>query len=162
MSILDGWSETERRSMSGGVAEAESARKTPKSVIRRFSEEVVNKGNFDVLAELVHEDVKFNSTVAGAAPGIDGVREIFSALHKGFSNAACAIEELVAEGETVAERFTFTGTHSGEFHGVRATGKRVSMSGMAMFRVVDGKIAARWGLEDQLGLLRQLGALRLG
>lgn len=136
--------------------EVSKTKRSPKDVIRRFSEEVVNKGNFDALPHLVHENVRFDTSATGVKPGVAGVREIFSALHKGFSSAACAIEELIAEGELVAERFTFTGIHSGEFHGVRPTGKQVSMSGMAMFRVVDGKIAERWGLEDQLGLLRQL------
>jgi steroid delta-isomerase-like uncharacterized protein len=144
------------------TTKAGESNRSPKNVIRRFSEEVVNKGNFDALPDLVHENVRFDTTVAGVTAGVAGVKEVFSALHKGFSNAACAIEELVAEGETVAERFTFSGTHSGEFHGLPPTGKQVSMSGMAMFRVVDGKIAERWGLEDQLGLLRQLGALERG
>jgi predicted ester cyclase len=48
--------------------------------------------------------------------------------------------------------------HEGEFHGVAPTGKRVTMDGMAMFRIVDGRILARWGLEDQLGLMQQLRA----
>ncbi|MFD3701024.1 ester cyclase [Streptomyces sp. NPDC058646] len=148
--------------MSDSAAGKVDPSRSPKSVIRRFSEEVVNKGNFEVLSELVHEDVRFDSSLAGVAPGIDGVKEIFSALREGFSDAACAIEELVADGELVAERFTFTGTHASDFHGVPATGKRISMSGMAMFRVVDGKIAERWGIEDQLGLMRQLGALDRG
>ncbi|WP_406301220.1 ester cyclase [Streptomyces sp. NBC_00885] len=144
--------------MSGSAAGKGESKRSPTSVIRRFSEEVVNKGNFEVLSELVHKDVRFDSSLAGVAPGIDGVREIFSALREAFSDAACAIEELVADGELVAERFTFTGTHANDFHGVPATGKRISMSGMAMFRVVDGRIAERWGVEDQLGLMRQLGA----
>lgn len=142
--------------MSAAAGEASGV--SPKSVIRRFSEEVVNKGNYAALKDLVHPDVKFDSKVAGVAPGIEGVKAVFSAMRKGFPDLACAIDELVAEGPTVAERFTFTGTHQGEFHGVAPTGKRVTMHGMAMFRVTDGRIAARWGVEDQLGLLRQLGA----
>ncbi|MFE3323565.1 ester cyclase [Streptomyces sp. NPDC059176] len=130
---------------------------SPKSVIRRFSEEVVNQGNYAALKDLVHPDVQFDSKMAGVAPGIEGVKAVFSAMRKGFPDLACAIDELVAEGPTVAERFTFTGTHQGEFHGVAPTGKRVTVQGMAMFRVTDGKIAARWGVEDQLGLLKQLG-----
>ncbi len=58
----------------------------------------------------------------------------------------------------MAGRFVFEGVHEGEFHGVAPTGKRVTMDGMAMFRIVDGHILARWGLEDQLGLMQQLRA----
>ena len=130
-----------------------------KAVVRRFSEEIVNKGNFDALAELVHKDVDFASTAAGVAPGIDGVKEIFARLRKGFPAMACHVDELIAEGDVVAERFTMTGRHEGEFNGIQPTGKLVTMSGMAMFRVVDGRIVARWGVEDQLGMMRQLGAV---
>lgn len=129
-----------------------------KDVIKRFSEEVVNKANFDVLPELVAADVKFDNGVAKVPAGRDGVKAVFGALHSGFRNAACRINSLVEEGEMVAESFTFTGEHTGTFHGVKPTGRKITMSGMALFRVVDGKIVSRVGLEDQLGLLRQLGA----
>ena len=128
-----------------------------KAVIQRFSEEVVNKGNFAVLPELVAPDVTFDNGVAGVPAGREGVRTVFAALHSGFRDAACRITSLVEEGELVAESFTFTGEHTGTFHGIPPTGRRISMSGMALFRVVDGKIVSRTGLEDQLGLLRQLG-----
>jgi steroid delta-isomerase-like uncharacterized protein len=129
---------------------------SPKAVIQRFSEEIVNKGNFDLLPEIVADDVRFETTVAGIGPGIEGVKQVFGDLHKGFSNVACGIAALVEEGDTVAERFTFTGTHTGDFRGMKPTSKSVRFNGMAFFQVVDGKIVARWGVEDHLELLRQL------
>lgn len=130
----------------------------PRAVVERFSEEIVNKGNFDVLADLVDEDVRFETGLAGISPGRDGVQQVFSGLHKGFSNVACGIQQLVVEGDFVAERFTFSGTHTGEFRGVAPTKKFVRMNGMAFFQVFDGKIVARWGVEDHLEMMRQLGA----
>ena len=62
----------------------------------------------------------------------------------------------LGEREYVAERFVFEGVHDGEFHGVPPTGKRITMVGLAMFRIEDGRIVARWGLEDQMGLMQQL------
>jgi steroid delta-isomerase-like uncharacterized protein len=129
---------------------------SPKEVVRRFSEEVVNKGDFKVLDQLVAEDVEFSSRVGGIAPGRDGVRQIFENLRNGFGGGSCTILDLIEEQEIVAERFVFEGVHDGEFHGIAPTGKRISMDGMAMFRIVEGRIVARWGLEDQLGLLQQL------
>lgn len=128
-----------------------------KDVVRRFSEEIVNKGDFTKLPELVDANVQFDNGVAKVPAGRDGVRAVFAALHTGFRNVACRITNLIEEGDLVAESFTFTGEHTGTFHGIKPTGRRVSMSGMAVFRVVDGKIVSRTGLEDQLGLLHQLG-----
>src|SRR5512146_29040 len=128
-----------------------------KAVVRRFSEEIVNRGNFETLADLVAEDVEFDTTVADVARGRDGVRQIFSDLHRGFSNLACAVDALVEEGDVVAERFTFTGTHTGEFRGLPATNQRVEFNGMAFFRIANGKIVARWGVEDHLRMMQQLG-----
>ena len=129
---------------------------SPKEVVRRFSEEVVNKGNYKVLDDLVAKDVEFTSRVAGTAPGREGVKQIFEALHAGFPGASCIILDLIGEREYVAERFVFEGVHDGEFHGVPPTGKRITMVGLAMFRIEDGRIVARWGLEDQMGLMQQL------
>jgi steroid delta-isomerase-like uncharacterized protein len=133
---------------------------SPKDVVRRFSEEVVNKGDYKVLDELVAKDVEFSSRVGGISPGREGVRQIFENLRNGFPAANCIILDLIEEEEIVAERFVFEGVHEGEFHGIAPTGKQVRMEGMAMFRIVDGIITARWGLEDQLGLMQQLGAIR--
>jgi steroid delta-isomerase-like uncharacterized protein len=129
-----------------------------KAVIRRFSEEIVNKGNLEVLEELVHPDVDFSTKIADLPRGIEGVRKLFSDLHRAFPDAACNIEDMLGEDDMVAERFTFVGTHKGPYRGMEPTGKLLTLQGMAMFRVVDGKIAARWGLEDTWGMMKQLGA----
>jgi predicted ester cyclase len=67
------------------------------------------------------------------------------------------VEELVAEGDLVVERFTASGTHRGELIGVQGTGKVLVLQGIQMFRVRDNRIVERWGRLDELGLLRQLG-----
>ncbi|MEU4689767.1 ester cyclase [Actinoplanes sp. NPDC023714] len=128
-----------------------------KAIIKRFSDEIVNKGNFDSLDEIVDEKVRFETAVAGIGTGREGVRQVFGGLHKGFSQVACAIEALVEDGDTVAERFTFTGTHTGEFRGLKPTNRSVRFHGMAFFQIANGKIVARWGVEDHLEMMRQLG-----
>lgn len=66
---------------------------------------------------------------------------------------------MIAEGETVALRYTARGTHEGEFLGLEPTGDRVSVSGMEMYRVEDGKITEIWTSYDALGLFQELGAI---
>jgi predicted ester cyclase len=58
----------------------------------------------------------------------------------------------------VVDRWTFSGTHSGEFMGAPATGKRVTVSGIDIFRVADGRLAELWQSWDQLGMMQQIGA----
>ena len=69
------------------------------------------------------------------------------------------LEELIAEGDKVVERFTASGTHQGEIMGIAPTGRTVTLPGINIFRLQDGKIVERWGKLDMLGFMRQLGAL---
>ena len=81
-------------------------------------------------------------------------------MRSGFPDFQVTIEDLfAAEGEKVVLRFTFRGTHQGEFLGVAPTGKRVTMAGIDIFRIADGKIVELWGQEDVLGMMQQLGAI---
>ena len=69
------------------------------------------------------------------------------------------MHDVTHEGKKVVLRFTFRGTHQGEFMGVAPTGKQVTMAGIDIFRIADGKIAELWNQEDVLGMLRQIGAI---
>lgn len=68
-------------------------------------------------------------------------------------------EEILAEDDLVAMRYTVTGTHEGEFNGIKPTGNEFAVSEMKLYRVTDGKIAEVWAAADQLGLLTQLGII---
>jgi predicted ester cyclase len=67
------------------------------------------------------------------------------------------VELLIGEGDIVVERFTASGSHRGEIFGVAPSGRSISLSGINIFRVRDGRIVERWGRLDELGLFRQLG-----
>jgi len=69
------------------------------------------------------------------------------------------IEDQIAEGDIVVSRLASTATHTGEFNGIPPTGKRITVSGIFVDRVVGGKIVERWGIFDQLGLMQQLGVI---
>jgi predicted ester cyclase len=77
----------------------------------------------------------------------------------GIPDLRVTIEELVAEGDKVAVRRAYVGTHRGELLGIPPTGKQVRVSGISIFRLAGGKIAEQWELLDRLALMQQLGVL---
>lgn len=92
---------------------------------------------------------------------LEGLKKFYSALWTGFPDLRIAIEDLVAEGEKVAWRVQVTGTHSGPFQGVPATGTAVKFEAQYVFEFRNGKIMRRWSSLDRLSLLMQLGAIHL-
>jgi predicted ester cyclase len=80
-------------------------------------------------------------------------------LRRAFPDYAGTNVEQIAEGDTVANRFVFLGTHLGEFEGVTPTGKRIEFIGQSIDRVVEGRIVESWVEVDMLGVMRQLGAV---
>ena len=79
-------------------------------------------------------------------------------LFAAFPNWHTTIEDLIAEGDKVVVRMTQRGTHQGTFFGLAATGKQVTVAGIAIFRLRDGQIVEEWLLTDQLNAMQQLGA----
>jgi steroid delta-isomerase-like uncharacterized protein len=124
-----------------------------------MGEEAFNKGNLEVLDELVAQDVVDHDPAPGQPPGREGMKQFVTELRTAFPDLQLAIENVVAEGEYVAFNYTINGTHQGEFMGIEPTGKQVSVKAMEMVRIAGGQMVDRWGNTDQLGLLEQLGAL---
>lgn len=89
--------------------------------------------------------------------GVEAVtKQVWSAL-EAFPDLTVTPEEILAEDDLVAMRYTATGTHEGVFNGIKPTGKEFTVSEMKLYRITDGKIAEVWAAADQLGLLTQLG-----
>ncbi len=101
----------------------------------------------------------FQAHLSGMAEPLDnaGWAGFMEAFTTGFPDAWIAIESCVAGGDTVATRWTLTGTHRAEFQGIQATGREVTFSGIEFNRVVGGKLAEHWAMFDNLAMLRQLG-----
>ncbi len=130
-----------------------------KALIRRFIEEV-DKGNVEVLDRFVAPDyVDHNPPpIPGLAGGLLGLKQMFTFFLKATPGSH-VIEDLIAEGDKVVARITGHGTHEGEIFGLLPTGKQVSMTGIAIYRIAGGKIVERWAQHDILGLMHQLGAI---
>jgi steroid delta-isomerase-like uncharacterized protein len=89
----------------------------------------------------------------------EAVNAAFRRFHSVFPDLHVVIEDVVAEGDRVAARWTATGTHSGEFAGLPATGRAVRWGGIDIYRLVGGKVAEWWRNDDFIWLLKQLGKL---
>ncbi len=136
-----------------------------KEIVRRYYEEAFNEERMDLLEELIAEDVvnhdplSDETLTAEEARGFEGFRRHVQVAHEAFPDATVTIDDMIAEGDEVAVRFTFEGTHEGRFGGIEPTGNRVSGSNMAFYRIEDEQIVERWLESDNLALLEQLDAM---
>lgn len=129
----------------------------PSEIARRYFDEVVNDRRLEVVHEVFADDFLNHAAPVGQQLGTDALIEFFASLQLGFPDFRARLDELVPAGDRITVRFTFSGTHTGEFMGLAPTGRRVTMSGIDLLRVADGRIIELWGHEDWLGLLQQLG-----
>ena len=129
-----------------------------KAHIRRLIEEVYNKGDLDAVAEVASADIVIHSA-SDEIRGHEGAKAYVAALRAGFPNLRITVEDQVAEGDLVVTRWVARGTHRGAFQGVPATGRDVVVAGTDIDRIAGGKVAECWAHVDELGLMRQLGAV---
>lgn len=127
-----------------------------KAIVRQFFEEGPSKGNIKAANELLSPDFAMHVPLP-APPGIEGINEVITTCRAAFEHLNVTIEDMVAEGDKVVARFTAQGVHKGSFMGLPATGKPITMTGIEIFRIKDGKIAELWGEVNLLGLMQQLG-----
>ena len=130
-----------------------------KAIELRFLEEVVNKGNLDVIDELCAANFVDHTALPGVAPDREGYKQFFAMSRSALPDFHSTLEDLIAEGDKVAERFTARGTHKGEWMGIAPTGKQVTVQGIAIHRITDGKIVENWANMDMLGVMVQLGVV---
>ncbi len=126
-----------------------------KALVRRYYDEVINQQKLDAIDELMASDFVHD----GARRGTAGQREAVSALLAAFSGLQVTIDLMLAEGDKVVARQTWRGTQHGTFLGAPPAGKQVTFSATATLRVQDGRIAEAWENEDDMGVLRQIGAV---
>ena len=127
-----------------------------KAVERRVFEEI-NKGNLGVIDELFAPEYVYHGPAGMEAKGPEGFKQLMTITRVGFPDWNMEIKDMIAEGDMVATRATYSGTHKGEFRGIPPTGKHFSMAAQVMVRFVDGKEVEAWGLGDMVAMLQQLG-----
>ena len=131
-----------------------------KALIRRGFEEFVNRKNLAPVDELIAPNfVGYYSGVPEPVRGRDGFKQLLSMYHSAFPDLKVRIEDIVAEGDKVAVRLTFRGTHQGELMGIPPTGKSIALTSINIFRVEGGKAVEQRVNTDDLGMLQQLGVM---
>jgi predicted ester cyclase len=129
-----------------------------KAIVRRFYEEVMNRGNVELLDELMAPDFEdHGEALFGSPRGREVIRQGIVATHGILPDLHVSLEDMVAEGDMVGVRGTMRCTHQGEWLGVAPTGNELTWKGIAMFRLAGGKIVQRWFNSDGLTILQQLG-----
>ncbi len=126
------------------------------ALVRSFWDELT-RGNLSVIEQFVAPEVIDHNPFPGQGPGAEGLKEVFQIFRSAFPDAQVTIEDFTAEGDRLAFRTVMRATHQGDFMGIAPTGKTVTMTGIELIRMADGKMAERWGLSDDLGLMQQLG-----
>ena len=131
-----------------------------KAQYRRTFEEVFNQGNLALVDELVAPDFLNHEVPLGMNNrGPESTRQVVRMLRTAFPDLHFTIEELVAEGDTVAGRVTMSGTHLGPFQGIPPTGRSFQQAHMHFVRFRDGKAIEHRAVRDDLGMMRQLGVI---
>jgi steroid delta-isomerase-like uncharacterized protein len=127
-------------------------------LFRRFHSEVFDKGNMDAIDELVSPDFIEHEVVPPGAPtGIEGLKWWVRAFRDAFPDLKSEVGVMLVDGELVAGQLTFTGTHRGDFMGIPATGMPISMKGIDIVRIRDGRAVEHWGVTDMMTLMQQIG-----
>lgn len=127
-----------------------------KAAVRHVFERVWNDAHFDSLTYVWSPNTQFHFRSDSSTVGADGVRRIVERWRTAFPDFEFVIEDIVAEGDRVAVRLTFTGTHSARFFGIDPTRRRIKVTEMMFFRLDNGRIVEAWEDYDEYGMRQQL------
>jgi steroid delta-isomerase-like uncharacterized protein len=127
------------------------------TLVRRYYEEVWEKGNLAAVDELVSPNMIDHNPIPGQGPGIEGHNQAVLLARQGFPDVRFSFEDVFAKGDRVVARWIMRGTHTGNLLGIPPTGKRVAVQGVKIIRVEDGKAAEAWQNVEMFELLQQLG-----
>ena len=127
-----------------------------KNIVRRY-QEAYNNSDFEALGEVVSPDVRTPNMISRMQPGLEGAIKVHQTTLLGMPDYRTTIEDLIAEDDKVVARVRITGTHTGNFWGIPATGRQIDLSGIYIVRIAQGKIVEHWGEENGMTVVRQLG-----
>ena len=130
-----------------------------KALVRRFYEEI-DKGNLDILDELVAPDYLDHNPppFPGLHAGLDGLKQAFR-ISREATPGHHQIEDQIAEGDKVVTRLTSYGKHEGDLPGAPRTGNDLKMTSITIHRIANGKLVEKWAEKDVLGFLQQIGVI---
>jgi steroid delta-isomerase-like uncharacterized protein len=127
-----------------------------KAVLHRHVEEVFNQGKLEVADEIISPDYVYHGP-AGEFKGPEGFKQMVTMTRKALPDIHYTINDMVAEGDKVAVRYTMTATHKGEFIGIPPTGKKLKLEQAFFYRFKNGKEVEALPYSDMLTFFQQLG-----
>jgi steroid delta-isomerase-like uncharacterized protein len=130
-----------------------------KQIVREFIDALFSRGELEAVDTYLSEDFVDHDPPFGVSADREGMRAAAASFRAAFPDWRSELHRLVAEADLVAEHFTAKGTHREEIMGVTPTGRQITLPGINLFRVQDGRIIERWGRLDDLGFLQQLGVV---
>ncbi len=122
--------------------------------------EAVSKGDLEKFHEIFAPNVVDHDPAPDQEKGPDGFIHFFTEFRRAFPDFDIGVDHMVTDEDNVAIAYTIKGTHKGNFLGIPPTGKKIKARGMQITRFKDGKIVERWGSSDELGILKQIGAVK--
>ena len=132
---------------------------TNKALVRRYIEEVLNKGNAPLNDELIASGFIGHDPTGTDIRGPEGVKQRNAMYRSAFPDLQYTVEEVIAENDTVVWRWTAHATHMGEIMGIAPTRKQATTTGTMTCHIANGKLQEAWINWDALGLLQQLGVV---
>ena len=139
------------------LQEQQVAAEENKALVRREYEEVWNQGKLDVIDEIYTADFVGHIPGSPDIHGLEGIKTIANMFYTAFPDMQYTIEDMIAEGDKAAVRWTLTGTHKGELMGIPPTGVQVSFTGNTIIRFAGGKYVELWSSWEARGMWQQLG-----
>ena len=130
-----------------------------KTTLGRLVDEAFGKGNLAVVDEVIANDFVDHNPPPNTPSDKAGLKETVKMFRSAFPDLKLTIEDAIAEGDKVAIRLVTRGTHKGAFFGIAPTGRSVTVNEQHIVRFAGGKIAEHWGVEDNLGMMQQLGVI---
>jgi len=128
-----------------------------KKLVRQTFDQIWNQGNLAIIDERFASDYVGHSSVP--IHGSEGAKGFVTAMRSAFPDYHYTAEDEISEGDRVVHRWTARGTHEGAFQGIPPTGKQITLRGISIYRLANGKLVEGWTTADLLGLLQQLGAV---
>ena len=130
-----------------------------KAVVRRFFVELLSTDNFAVADELLSPDFRFYFAGSPEPMDLKSYKEFLVARRAAFPDRRFVVEDMIAEGYKVSARFTMRGAHKGELRGIAPSGREVTMTGIDIIGLAEGKMVEDRVEVDQLGMMQQLGVI---
>ncbi|HMD09489.1 MAG TPA: ester cyclase [Candidatus Acidoferrum sp.] len=129
-----------------------------KAIVRRLYEEVWNKRRLELVSDLISPShALHDNNSSGSSVGPEAYRAEIAVYLAAFPDLRFTVEDTVAEKDKVAASWTISGTHKGEYWGVRPTNKKISLDGITIHHIANGKIIDSYISSDTVGLMCQLG-----